>query len=95
MTIERIRATISPILESYGVLKADLFGSFARSEQTPESDIDLIIDRGPVTGLKFFALQNELSDALGRKVDLQPLDGASEAFLTQISEDRITLYVSQ
>jgi predicted nucleotidyltransferase len=49
-----------------------LFGSFARGESDARSDLDLLVefDDRPLTLLQFVALEEELSDLLGVKVDL-------------------------
>ena len=44
LTPEEIRLRLSPIFEKYHVRQAFLFGSYARGEATPESDVDLRID---------------------------------------------------
>jgi predicted nucleotidyltransferase len=48
------------------------FGSVLRDDFTPESDVDVLVEFEPGVrvGLRFFALEEELSDLLGRKVDL-------------------------
>ena len=71
MTLSEIRRKASPILERYEVQYAGVFGSVARSEDTPESDVDVLVDlKQPVSLLKFFALNDELETALGCRVDL-------------------------
>ena len=54
------------------VLKAWLFGSFSRGEETQDSDVDIIVslDKGKPIGLKFFGMWSDLEELLGRKVDL-------------------------
>jgi uncharacterized protein len=49
-----------------------LFGSILRDDFCPESDVDVLVEFEPGTrvGLKFFAIERELSDLLGRRVDL-------------------------
>ncbi|MEA2003749.1 MAG: nucleotidyltransferase family protein [archaeon] len=48
-----------------------LFGSYARSEQTEESDIDLLVEFAePMGFVKFIELEDHLSEKLGAKVDL-------------------------
>jgi len=49
-----------------------LFGSILQGDFRPDSDLDLLVEFEPghVPGLKFFELEQELSDLLGRKVDL-------------------------
>jgi len=71
MTIDDIKKKIAPVLKQYGVEYAGVFGSVARGEDTPESDIDILIAlQHPVSLLKFFALNDELESVLGRRVDL-------------------------
>lgn len=71
MTLDEIRKVAAPILERYGVRYAGVFGSVARGEHTPDSDVDvLVVLKQPVSLLKFFALNDELETALGCKVDL-------------------------
>jgi predicted nucleotidyltransferase len=50
-----------------------IFGSFARNDSKPDSDIDILVefDPGYIPGYDFFLLEEELSRLLGRKVDLQ------------------------
>lgn len=56
------------------VLKAWLFGSFARGEETPESDVDILVmfdhENASVGLMQYCHIMNELSDRIGRNVDL-------------------------
>ena len=54
------------------VLKAWLFGSFSRGEETQDSDVDIIVslDKSKPIGLKFFGMWSDLEELLGKKVDL-------------------------
>ena len=64
---------ISEYFKTQPVLKAWLFGSFARGEETPESDIDILVkfDRSLPIGLfAYVRIRRELEEKLGRKVDL-------------------------
>lgn len=71
MTLNEIRQKAAPVLERHGVQYAGVFGSVARGEDTPESDVDvLVVLKQPVSLLKFFGLNDELETALGCKVDL-------------------------
>ena len=94
LTIRQIKQRVEPILLEHGVAKAVLFGSYARGEQTDASDIDIAIDEGEVKGLGFFRLQSALSQALGKNVDLQSLNGSNRDFLDSIREDAILLYAA-
>ncbi len=61
-----------PLLrEKYQVKSLGVFGSFARGENTKESDIDILVEfDSPVGFFHFIRLENYLSEILGRKVDL-------------------------
>ncbi len=50
-SIENIQYAIVPIAKEFGVERIALFGSRARGDENPDSDIDLVIDKGKVRGL--------------------------------------------
>ena len=68
----------------------------ARGEQTENSDVDLHIDKGNLTGLfSYFAMVDELEQALGCHVDLV-LDGSRDhRFLEHIAAEEVSLYAAQ
>ena len=60
-----------PILKQHRVIRASVFGSFARGTQRPESDLDLLVELPKGTSLfDLGGLYMDLKDALGRKVDV-------------------------
>jgi predicted nucleotidyltransferase len=65
------RARVIAILRDFGVQHASVFGSGARGEQRPDSDLDLLVDLPPGASLLDLSrLGLALEDALGRPVDL-------------------------
>ncbi len=68
--LEKIKPEIIKILKGNKIKKAGIFGSYARGDQKKNSDIDILIEPYEGMGLKFVGLQQELSDKLGKKVDL-------------------------
>ena len=73
MTTEAMTQTIAEYFKSQPVLKAWLFGSFARGEETPESDVDILVeyDRSKRIGLlKISRMSLSLQSLLNREVDL-------------------------
>ena len=68
------------------IQKLSLFGSALRGELRDDSDIDLLVEFEPghVPGLAFFAMENELSEILGRKVDLNTPQFLSRYFRDQV-----------
>ena len=66
-----LRAHLPEVAEKYHVRSLEVFGSFVRDEQTPESDLDVLVTFDTTPGLlKYIALEHHLSDLLGIKVDL-------------------------
>ena len=67
----RLAALLPDLRERYAVRALFLFGSFARGEQTPDSDLDLLVEFDRTPGLlTFAALTRLLEDRLGVPVDL-------------------------
>jgi len=63
---------IADYFKTQPVLKAWIFGSFARGEERPDSDVDILVDLDysqPI-GLRFFGMYEDLREMLGRNVDL-------------------------
>ena len=58
-----------------------LYGSVLRDDFTPESDVDVLVEFEPDArvGLSFFTMQDELSDMLGRRVDMNTFEGVEES----------------
>ena len=90
-----ISAAASRVLAQYDVSEAYLFGSFARGEQTPDSDIDLRLVCGDnVTFGTLYELSHELEMELGRKVDIitNPPEHMRPAFRKSIEQDEVRIY---
>ena len=65
-----LRQQKAVLSQRYPIHRLALFGSWAREEQTPDSDIDILVDVSPSIGWKFVSLAEELEQLLGLKVDL-------------------------
>jgi len=63
---------IAAICQRYGVSEMAVFGSAARGDMRPDSDVDIVVEFRPDAhpGWSFFRMEEELSELLGRKVDL-------------------------
>src|SRR3990170_766034 len=66
------RNRLAEVCRRYGVARLEIMGSFARGDQTPESDLDLLVTFEPdaKVGLAFVALKLELEALIGKPVDL-------------------------
>ena len=73
MSTQMIAQIIAEYFRTQPVLKAWLFGSFARGEEREDSDVDVLVkfDRSMPIGLfAYVRMHRELEEKLGRKVDL-------------------------
>jgi len=76
MTLEQVRAILGEHrqeLRQMGVLSLRVFGSVARGEAGPDSDVDLLVQLDPeqrISLLDYAHLVGELEEMLGRRVDL-------------------------
>lgn len=76
---------LAELCKQHGVTVLKIFGSAARAEDSPDSDIDLLIEFGDRKGLlELVGLELELTEMFGRKVDL-----VTEASLSPYIRDRI------
>ena len=79
------------------IRKLSLFGSVLREDFGPNSDIDVLVEfeSGFTPGLSFFAMENELSTILGRKVDLNTPEFLSKYFRNDVLAQAEVAYVSE
>ena len=61
---------LKPWLEEQGIVNVRLFGSYARDEAGPDSDVDLLVDLAKPLGFRFFGIEEDLSKALGARVEM-------------------------
>lgn len=71
-----------------------LFGSVLREDFNQESDIDVLVKFEPdhVPGFRFFAMQQELSEILGREVDLNTADFLSPHIRSRANKEAVVIY---
>ncbi|MCB1924076.1 MAG: nucleotidyltransferase family protein [Gammaproteobacteria bacterium] len=69
--LQALSAAKPVLAERYGVTRLALFGSTARGEARPDSDVDVVVGfDGPATSARYFGVQFFLEDELGCAVDL-------------------------
>ena len=77
----RLAAALPALRRRYAIRSLGVFGSWARGEQTPESDVDLLVEfEGVVTYFDILALEDELQALLGVRIDLAT-PGALKRFI--------------
>lgn len=91
-SIDELAEIIAPIAKELGVERIYLFGSYARGEATPDSDVDILIDSGKIDS--YFGigrLYSRLNRALEKDLDIVPSD-ANQAFIDKIRPDLVLVY---
>lgn len=76
------------------VRKAFLFGSTGRGEDTPESDIDILVelDYSKPIGLEFVQMQLDMQEILNKKVDLITLNNLSKHMKPFVDQEKVLIY---
>lgn len=86
------RDEILRIADKHGARNVRVFGSVARGEARPESDVDFLIDAGPVTSSWFPAgLVVDLQDLLGRPVEVVTENGLNPLIRERVLEEAVPL----
>ena len=88
------RERVAAFCRRHHIRRLALFGSVLRDDFTAESDVDVLVEFEPghVPGLAFFAMQDELSAILGRKVDLNTPGFLSRYFRDEVLAEAETQY---
>ncbi len=78
------------------ILRLSFFGSVLRDDFGPDSDVDVLVEfeDGHVPGLAFFGMELELSEIIGRKVDLNTPNFLSRYFRDDVEVSAEVQYVA-
>ncbi len=97
MNLQEIKQTLKEkmpeIKEKYGVKNLYIFGSYVRGEQTPESDIDILVEfeKGKKTFKNYMGLKFYLEELFRRKVDLIIKEAVKPRLKKYIYEEAISV----
>ncbi|MBP5502380.1 MAG: nucleotidyltransferase domain-containing protein [Bacteroidales bacterium] len=94
MDAKEIQQKVSEYFKNQPVLKAWLFGSFARGEDNLGSDVDLLVvlDHSQPIGLKYYGMWNDLEELLDRKVDFVTENSLADCARESVEHDKILIY---
>ncbi|MGB5943465.1 MAG: nucleotidyltransferase domain-containing protein [Leeuwenhoekiella sp.] len=89
-----IQQKISNYFKDKPVIRAFVFGSYARAEEGQDSDIDILVelDQSQSVGLEFIRMGRELQDLLGKNVDLVSANGLSKYIQPIIEGEKKLIY---
>lgn len=91
--IQEIGSRCTPLFKQYGVTRASIYGSISRGEARPDSDVDMIVSLEEPLGLfKFYAMNDQLEEVLGRKVDLSTFKSINPHLASRIAGDIKVIY---
>lgn len=94
--IEIPKEKIANFCRRHHIRRLSLFGSVLRDDFDPNSDVDVLVEFDPdhIPGLAFFSMQEELSQLLGRKVDLNTPGFVSRYFREKVLAEAEVHYVA-
>jgi predicted nucleotidyltransferase len=89
-TLKLLQEHKSHLATQFGVTRLALFGSAARDQAGPVSDVDILVGfDGPATSKRYFGVQFYLEDLLGRQVDLVTEKALRSELRPQIEREAI------
>jgi hypothetical protein len=85
---------LAELCRMHHIRRLAVFGSALRDDFTPESDVDILVEFEPghSRGLAFFGVQDELSELIGRRVDLNTAGWLSPYFRDEVIAEAVVLY---
>jgi len=90
--LQEIKRKIIPILKKNGVIKAGIFGSYARGEQKKNSDVDILIKYGKSKSLlDLVRLERELKELLKKKVDIITYNSINHLIKDRILSEEVKI----
>jgi len=90
---EHLFKNIISLIKKHGAKKIAVFGSYARGEEKPKSDIDILVEFSERKSLlDLVGIEQELSDTLGMKVDLLTEKSISPYLIGRIKKEMKVIY---
>ncbi len=87
---QRLSAHLPTLTKAYHIRTVGLFGSYVRREQTPQSDLDVLVEFDePPSLFEFIRLEDQLSGLLGVKVDLVMKEALKPAIGRRILQEYV------
>lgn len=92
--IQSIKSILTQYFIDKPVVRAYLFGSYARNEMSESSDVDILLelDYSKRIGLLFFRMWEEIQELLDKKVDLITTESISKYIKERVEKDKVLIY---
>lgn len=84
---QTLKAVKPRLMQRYALKRIALFGSVSRGDDTPDSDVDILVEFAQPVGMEFIFLAQELEMLLNRKVDLVSRGGIKSKYFQVIEPD--------
>jgi predicted nucleotidyltransferase len=93
LKLQDIKQKVADVARLHGIERVYLFGSYARGEASPKSDIDICIKKGKIrTLLDLSAFYLDLEEKLGKKIDIVTTDSIKGDFKDKIETELVEIY---
>lgn len=94
-SVETMLPKLQAVFEKQPIVKAWLFGSYSRGEETPESDVDILVEYDHDSRISLMTISRimvALSAAIGKKVDLVEVGHLLPSAQESAEKDKILIY---
>ena len=85
--IKKIKENYPLLSKEFGVKRIGIFGSVARHEESPDSDIDIVVEFNRPIGLRFVNFVEHIENLFGRRVDVLTKEGIRNIRVKTVSSD--------
>jgi predicted nucleotidyltransferase len=96
MTLQQVREALKrnsgKLAREYKARLVGIFGSYVRGDNGPQSDVDILVEfKEPVSLLRVVSLENFLSDCIGTRVDLVPVEDLRPELKERVLKEAVSI----
>ncbi|MDC8001908.1 nucleotidyltransferase family protein [Aequorivita todarodis] len=93
MTIENLKQRIVPLLKKHNIVRAGVFGSYAKGINSESSDVDILVELDKeMSLLDFIRIKMDLESLLDKKVDLVEYKALKPRLKNRILSEELRIY---